>query len=143
MEQMDENVVGPEGCYLVFGKLAEDNIRVIHNDQLGIDERSLYTSHSNTAIVILNSIMPESAFGGRLMLFYINNGRIPKNAVGFWCAGPGKSIQGFKFKQNEGRVEVIRGIAGGDQNRKKYFSGWCQFIKLAKLFNGYVIKFRE
>merc|ERR1712224_261692 len=97
----DENVVGPEGCYLVF----------------------------------------ESAFGGRLMLFYINNGRIPKNAVGFWCAGPGKSIQGFKFKQNEGRVEVIRGIAGGDQNRKKYFSGWCQFIKLAKLFNGYVIKF--
>lgn len=59
------------------------------------------------------------------------------------CAGPGKSIQGFKFQQNQGRVELIRGIAGGDQNRRKYFSGWCQFIKLAKAFDGYVIKFRE
>lgn len=59
------------------------------------------------------------------------------------CAGPGKSIQGFKFKRAGGRSELIRGIAGGDQNRKKYFSGWCQFIKLAKAFDGYVIKFRE
>ena len=69
--------------------------------------------------------------------------RLTMNASDCRCAGPGKSIQGFKFKQNEGRVELIRGIAGGDQNRRKYFSGWCQFIKLAKLFNGYVIKFRE
>lgn len=82
----------------------------------------------------------DAALGGRLVLLY-SNSRIPKNAVGFWCAGPGRSIQGFKFKQNEGRVELIKGIAGGDQNRRKYFSGWCQFIKLAKSFNGYVIKF--
>lgn len=82
----------------------------------------------------------ESASGGRLMIFY-SSGKIPKNAVGFWCPGPGRSIQGFKFKRNEGRVELIKGIAGGDQNRRKYFSGWCQFIKLAKAFNGYVIKF--
>ena len=27
------------------------------------------------------------------------------------------------------------------ENRRKYFSGWCQFIKLAKAMNGYVIKF--
>ncbi len=38
-------------------------------------------------------------------------------------------------------MELIKGIAGGDQNRRKYYSGWCQFIKLAKAFNGYVIKF--
>mmetsp|Transcript_14670 Transcript_14670/g.34092 ORF Transcript_14670/g.34092 Transcript_14670/m.34092 type:complete len:176 (-) Transcript_14670:2204-2731(-) len=82
----------------------------------------------------------ESSSGGRLMLFY-STGRIPRNAVGFWCSGPGKQIQGFKFKQNDGQVEIIRGIAGGDQNRRKYFSGWCQFIKLAKAFNGYVVKF--
>jgi len=82
----------------------------------------------------------ESASGGRLMLIY-SKSVIPKNAIGFWCAGPGKSIQGFKFRQNGGRVELIKGIAGGDQNRKKYFSGWCQFIKLAKAFDGYVIKF--
>jgi len=29
----------------------------------------------------------------------------------------------------------------GDQNRKKFFSGWAQFIKLAKAYDGYVIKF--
>lgn len=82
----------------------------------------------------------EPASGGRLMLLY-SKSEIPKNAIGFWCAGPGKSIQGFKFKRAGGRSELIRGIAGGDQNRKKYFSGWCQFIKLAKAFDGYVIKF--
>jgi len=82
----------------------------------------------------------EPSSGGRLMLYY-SKGQIPSNAIGFWCPGPGRSIQGFKFKQAGGRVELIKGIAGGDQNRRKYFSGWCQFIKLAKAFNGYVIKF--
>lgn len=82
----------------------------------------------------------EATSGGRLMLFY-SRGLIPKNAVGFWVAGPERSIQGFKFKQNGGKVELIKGIAGGDANRKKYYSGWIQFIKLAKAFNGYVIKF--
>ena len=42
-----------------------------------------------------------------------------------------KSI-GFKFNQNAGRQELIKGIAGGDANKKKYFSGCCQFIKEAK-----------
>ena len=82
----------------------------------------------------------EPSSGGRLMLFY-SRGEIPLDAIGFWCPGPGRIIQGFKFKQAGGRVELIKGIAGGDQNRRKYFSGWCQFIKLAKAMNGYVIKF--
>jgi Immune Mapped Protein 2 (IMP2) N-terminal domain len=82
----------------------------------------------------------EPSSGGRLMLYY-SKGPIPTNAIGFFCAGPGRSIQGFKFKQAGGRSELIKGIAGGDQNRRKYFSGWVQFIKLAKQFNGYVIKF--
>ena len=82
----------------------------------------------------------DPASGGRLMLFY-SRGEIPNNAIGFWCPGPGRDIQGFKFKQAGGRVELIKGIAGGDQNRRKYYSGWCQFIKLAKQMNGYVIKF--
>jgi hypothetical protein len=79
----------------------------------------------------------ETTSGGRLMLVY-SRGDIPSNAVGFWCPGPGHSIQGFKFKQAGGKSELIKGIAGGDQNRRKYFSGWCQFIKLAKAMNGYV-----
>jgi hypothetical protein len=82
----------------------------------------------------------EPSSGGRLMLFY-SRAEIPLNAIGFWCPGPNNSIQGFKFKQAGGRVELIKGIAGGDQNRRKYYSGWCQFIKMAKAMNGYVIKF--
>ena len=41
-------------------------------------------------------------------------------------------FKGFKFNQNAGRQELIKGIAGGDANKKKYFSGCCQFIKEAK-----------
>ena len=73
---------------------------------------------------------PDS--GGRLMIVY-SHGYVPMNAVGFWCAGEGKRIQGFKFKQAGGRSELIKGIAGGDSNRRKYFVGWCQFIKMAKV----------
>lgn len=82
----------------------------------------------------------ESDSGGKLMLVY-SQGDIPNNAVGFWCPMPPKKIQGFKFKQAGGRSELIKGIAGGDANRRRYFVGWCQFVKLAKQFNGKLIKF--
>jgi hypothetical protein len=82
----------------------------------------------------------ESDSGGKLMLHY-SRGPVPENAVGFWCAGQGESIQGFKFVAKGGRSELIKGIAGGDSNRRKYFSGWCQFIKLAHQKKGRVIKF--
>lgn len=77
--------------------------------------------------------------GGKLVLHY---SKTPvDNAIGFWRAGQGKSIQGFKYRQNSGRVELIKGIAGGDANKRKFFSGWCQFIKAAAAFNGSVRKF--
>jgi len=82
----------------------------------------------------------ESDSGGKLMLIY-SRGPVPENAVGFWCPGEGESIQGFKFKQAGGRSELIKGIAGGDLNRRKYYSGWCQFIKLAYQKKGKLIKF--
>ena len=82
----------------------------------------------------------ESDSGGKLMLQY-SQGMVPQNSVGFWAPGEGKKIQGFKFKQSGGRSELIKGIAGGDSNRRKYFVGWCQFIKLAWQMNGCVIKF--
>lgn len=85
-------------------------------------------------------LLYESDSGGKLMLFY-SKGEIPDNAVGFFCAMPPKKIQDFKFKQAGGRSELIKGIAGGDANRRKYFVGWCQFVKLAKAMNGKVIKF--
>mmetsp|Transcript_19597 Transcript_19597/g.32409 ORF Transcript_19597/g.32409 Transcript_19597/m.32409 type:complete len:181 (-) Transcript_19597:205-747(-) len=75
--------------------------------------------------------------GGKLELQY---SRTPVDkAVGFWTAGHGKKIQGFKFNQNAGRQELIKGIAGGDSNKKKYHSGVCQFVKEAKKFKGWVL----
>ena len=85
-------------------------------------------------------LLYESDSGGKLTLQY-TKGEVPKNSVGFWVPGEGKKIQGFKFKSNSGRSELIKGIAGGDSNRRKYLIGWCQFIKLARQMNGKVIKF--
>lgn len=83
----------------------------------------------------------ESDSGGKLTLFY-SKGEVPSSdAVGFWAPGEDKQIQSFKFNRNCGRSELIKGIAGGDANRRKYFVGWCQFIKLAKAMNGHIIKF--
>jgi len=82
----------------------------------------------------------ESSSGGVLSLHY-SLGPVPEHAVGFWCPGAGQQIQPFKFKQNSGRSELIKGIAGGDANRRKYFSGWCQFLKQAVAKRGLVIQF--
>jgi len=82
----------------------------------------------------------EPSSGGRLMLHY-SQGVVPDNAVGFWAPAPTQKIQGFKFKQAGGRSELIKGIAGGDSNRRKYFVGWCQFLKLCKAKSGSVIQF--
>ena len=64
----------------------------------------------------------EPSSGGRLMLYY-SKGPVPSNAVGFWMAGEGKKIQEFKFKQAGGRSELIKGIAGGDANKRRYYTG--------------------
>jgi Immune Mapped Protein 2 (IMP2) N-terminal domain len=82
----------------------------------------------------------ESNSGGCLVLQY-SEGPVPDNAVGFFCPGAGHKIQPFKFKQNSGKSVLIKGIAGGDSNRRKYFSGWCQFLKLAVAKGGMVIQF--
>lgn len=83
----------------------------------------------------------EGNSGGRLMLYY-SMGEVPENAVGFWMPSPEvEPIQLFKFKQNSGRSELIKGIAGGDSNRRRYFMGWCQFLKLARAKSARVIMF--
>uniref|UniRef100_A0A6S9HU23 Immune mapped protein 2 N-terminal domain-containing protein n=1 Tax=Ditylum brightwellii TaxID=49249 RepID=A0A6S9HU23_9STRA len=86
-------------------------------------------------------LLYESDSGGKLVLHYSREA--DPDAVGFWAPGEGKKIQGFKFNRASGKSELIKGIAGGDANRKKYFSGWCQFLKEAKKFNGSVIKFPD
>lgn len=76
----------------------------------------------------------EPGSSGRLLQHYSKTS-VP-NAIGFWYAGEGKKIQGFKFKQNLGKSEIIRNCAAGMVGRKNYFSGWCMFAKSAKAFNG-------
>jgi hypothetical protein len=82
----------------------------------------------------------DNASGGTLVLHY-SHSQIPENVVGFWAPGPGKTIQVFKYAQAGGYVELIRGIVGGEKNKKKYYSGWCQFIQMAKSLSGQVKKF--
>jgi Immune Mapped Protein 2 (IMP2) N-terminal domain len=82
----------------------------------------------------------EPSSGGRLMIHY-STGVVPDNAVGFWAPAPSHPIQKFKFTGAAGRSELIRGIAGGDSNRRKYFVGWCQFLKQAHARKGSFIQF--
>ena len=77
---------------------------------------------------------PDSS--GRLVLQY---SKVPvENAIGMWVPGPGKKITEFKFKQNLGKSVLIGSCASGVQGRKNYCSGWCQFVRAAKLMNGNV-----
>lgn len=81
----------------------------------------------------------DNASGGTLVLHYSHE-QVPENAVGFWVPGKDRKIQEFKYDHDSGYVELIRGIVGGEKNKRKYYSGWCQFIQLAKSFGGKVAK---
>jgi hypothetical protein len=59
-----------------------------------------------------------------------------RRAIGFYCAGKGKMIRGFKFTKNFGRADLIGNCAAGVTGRKNYYSGWCQFIRAARAVNG-------
>jgi len=79
----------------------------------------------------------ETSNGGTMQIKY-SHGPVA-GAMGFWCPGPEKSIQGFKFKQNQGRSDIIKNVIGRDI-KKKYFSGWCQFVKAARMSGGLLCK---
>jgi hypothetical protein len=82
----------------------------------------------------------ESDSSGKLRLYYSKTTIL--GAIGFWAPGSGgKKIQGFKFQQDGGRVDLIKGIMGGSANQKRFFMGWSQFVKAAKGYNGSVCKF--
>lgn len=82
----------------------------------------------------------DPASGGKLTMQYSRT--VVNGAIGFWVPGRGKKLQGFKFKQNQGRSDLMKNIAGKDY-KKKYFNGWCQFVKAAKMYSGFVCKWSE
>ncbi|KAJ8600159.1 hypothetical protein CTAYLR_001918 [Chrysophaeum taylorii] len=61
-----------------------------------------------------------------------------EGALAFFA--PRKTVPAFKFKQAGGRAELIREMSGGTGERiKRYYSGFCQFVKIAKSFNAVVV----
>lgn len=79
----------------------------------------------------------DNASGGTLVLHY-SHSQTPENAVGFFVPAKDRKIQDFKYDTDSGYVELIRGIVGGEKNKRKYYSGWCQFINLAQHWEGKV-----
>mmetsp|Transcript_29313 Transcript_29313/g.45567 ORF Transcript_29313/g.45567 Transcript_29313/m.45567 type:complete len:165 (-) Transcript_29313:1445-1939(-) len=76
----------------------------------------------------------ESHSSGRLLANYSKE-KVP-GAIGFWKAGEGKKIQGFKFKKP---TELVKGCTAGTSGRKLFYTGWAQFIKTARNYNGKVM----
>jgi hypothetical protein len=81
----------------------------------------------------------DSSSGGTLVLHYSRHQEV-ENAIGFFVPGKDHKFQKFKYDHDSGYVELIGGIVGGEKNKRKYYSGWCQFIQLAKSFGGKVAK---
>lgn len=78
--------------------------------------------------------MYESDSSGRLLAIYSKEKVM--GAIGFWEAGEGKKIQGFKFKKP---TELVRGCTAGTSGRKLFYTGWAQFLKSARNYNGRVM----
>uniref|UniRef100_A0A6B2LNU8 Immune mapped protein 2 N-terminal domain-containing protein n=1 Tax=Arcella intermedia TaxID=1963864 RepID=A0A6B2LNU8_9EUKA len=55
-----------------------------------------------------------------------------QNALAYFK--PNKPVSAFKFKDKGGKNEIIRGCSG--PGIKNYYTGWCQFLKLAQSFEG-------
>jgi len=57
---------------------------------------------------------------------------------GAWAFfSPGKTVPKFKFKSNGGRSEIQRQCGG--VNKANLASGWCQYIKVARQFEGKLV----
>ena len=78
----------------------------------------------------------DSGSSGRLVEHY---SKTPvEGAIGMWTPGKGKELPPFKFNQNHGKTVLIGNCAAGVGGRKNYASGWCSFIRSARLLNGEV-----
>merc|ERR1712194_361802 len=59
---------------------------------------------------------------GRLLSYYSKEN--VDQAIGIWTPGEGKNIPKYKYKQNFGRIELIRGCSGGLAGRKADVYGY-------------------
>ena len=97
-----------------------------------------------------SSLAAPSPEGGACYLVYEpdSSGRLVEhfsktpiaNAIGRWTPTMGKpKIATFKFKQNLGKNILIGNCAAGVQGRKNYASGWCQYVRSAKIMKAEII----
>eukprot|EP00934_Nitzschia_sp_Nitz4_P007751 Nitzschia sp. Nitz4//scaffold269_size25945//16367//20314//NITZ4_008291-RA/size25945-processed-gene-0.15-mRNA-1//-1//CDS//3329544973//7741//frame0 len=82
-------------------------------------------------------LLYEPGSSGRLVEQYSQT-PVP-DAIGRWVPAGNKKIAGFKFKQNLGKNVLIGNCAAGVQGRKNYSSGWCQFVRSARVMEGEVM----
>jgi len=65
------------------------------------------------------------------LIAHYSKAKVP-GAIGFFTPGSGQKIPGFKFKNNQGRNDLMDCSSG----RKSFYDGCCQFIRIAKAMDG-------
>ncbi|KAG7374787.1 hypothetical protein IV203_013882 [Nitzschia inconspicua] len=115
----------------VFGE--KKPVAVLPKMQKGLSYRSLSEPVPEGGAC---NLVYEPDSSGRLVEHYSTQPLEGVAAVGRWTAGTSKKIAPFKFKRNAGRNVLIGNCSAGVQGRKNYCSGWCQFVKSAKIQQG-------
>jgi Immune Mapped Protein 2 (IMP2) N-terminal domain len=82
-------------------------------------------------------LLYETDSSGRLVEHYSRNPI--QDAIGRWVPAGSKKMPGFKFTQNLGRSVLIGNCSAGVQGRKNYSSGWCQFVRSARVMEAEVM----
>ncbi|CDJ51079.1 hypothetical protein, conserved [Eimeria brunetti] len=73
----------------------------------------------------------DTASQGTLFLTWSKHA-LPSSLMHFT---PRKAVPSFKYSTNQGRTELIRNCQG---DSKRYYQGWCAFLKAVKAFDGEV-----
>jgi hypothetical protein len=97
----------------------------------------------------LSAIHAPNPPGGACYLVYEtdSSGRLVEHcsktpvpdAIGRWVPMGSKAMPAFKFTQNLGRNVLIGNCSAGVQGRKNYSSGWCQFVRSARVMKAEVM----
>ena len=116
-----------KGCYLTFSEASQGTL-FLH---------WFVTVQINFAAQ--RHIFRESSVDSRRLVVYAHRSEAPvAGALAFF--EPRKTVPAFKYKSNGGRSELIREMSGGTGERiKRFYTGLCQFVKLAKSFDAALV----
>ena len=134
MASFDMSTLGTKGCYLTFDAASQGTL-FVHWSETPIEGAIAFFA-------------PRKNVPGFKVAARVHRVRAcrraarprapPRDAVGPRDATAHTTTalsRASQFKQNGGRSELIREMSGGTGERiKRYYSGWCQYVKLAKSF---------